>query len=38
MGAQAGEEPIRRVVTAAGFSSFRRVAHTELIAVYEARP
>ena len=37
LGAQAGEEPIRRVVTAGGFGQFRRVAQTALSAVYEAR-
>jgi 2-polyprenyl-3-methyl-5-hydroxy-6-metoxy-1,4-benzoquinol methylase len=37
LGAQAGEEPIRRVVTAAGFGHFRRVAETELSVVYEVR-
>jgi 2-polyprenyl-3-methyl-5-hydroxy-6-metoxy-1,4-benzoquinol methylase len=37
LGALAGEEPIRRVVTAGGFGHFRRVAQTALTAVYEAR-
>jgi 2-polyprenyl-3-methyl-5-hydroxy-6-metoxy-1,4-benzoquinol methylase len=37
LGSQAGEEPIRRVVQAAGFGHFRRVARTELSAVYEVR-
>jgi hypothetical protein len=37
LGAQAGEEPIRRLVTAAGFRHFRRVDRTELSAVYEVR-
>jgi len=37
MGALAGEEPIRRVVTAGGFGRFRRIAQTALTAVYEAR-
>jgi len=38
LGAQAGEEPIRRVVTDAGFTRFRRVAETPFNIVYEARP
>jgi SAM-dependent methyltransferase len=38
LGAQAGEEPIRRLVTAAGFSRFRAVARDPFTAVYEARP
>ena len=38
LGAQAGEEPIRRLVTDAGFSRFRRVAETPFNIVYEARP
>jgi ubiquinone/menaquinone biosynthesis C-methylase UbiE len=37
LGAQAGEEPMRRIVTDAGFSSFRRVAETPFNIVYEAR-
>jgi ubiquinone/menaquinone biosynthesis C-methylase UbiE len=37
LGAQAGEEPIRRIVTDAGFGSFRRVAETPFNIVYEAR-
>lgn len=37
LGAQAGEEPIRRLVRAAGFGHFRRIAHTELNVVYEVR-
>jgi 2-polyprenyl-3-methyl-5-hydroxy-6-metoxy-1,4-benzoquinol methylase len=37
LGAQAGEEPIRRAVTTAGFGHFRRVADTELCVVYEVR-
>lgn len=37
LGAQAGEEPIRRVVTTAGFTHFRRVTSTELSVVYEVR-
>jgi 2-polyprenyl-3-methyl-5-hydroxy-6-metoxy-1,4-benzoquinol methylase len=38
LGAQAGEAMIRDVVTAAGFTRFRRVAETPLNVVYEARP
>ena len=38
LGAQAGEEPVRRLVADAGFSSFRRVAETPFNIVYEARP
>jgi ubiquinone/menaquinone biosynthesis C-methylase UbiE len=38
LGAQAGEERIRDVVTAAGFSRFRRVSETPFNIVYEARP
>ncbi|WP_045742114.1 class I SAM-dependent methyltransferase [Actinoplanes rectilineatus] len=38
LGAQAGEEPIRRLVTEAGFTRFRRVAQTPFNHVYEARP
>ena len=34
----AGEARIREVVTAAGFTRFRRVAETPFNAVYEARP
>jgi hypothetical protein len=37
LGAQAGEEPIRRIVADAGFTSFRRAAQTPFNAVYEAR-
>lgn len=37
LGAQAGEDAIRRVVTEAGFSSFRRVAETPFNLVYQAR-
>jgi SAM-dependent methyltransferase len=37
LGAQAGEEPMRRIVTDAGFSGFRRVAETPFNIVYEAR-
>jgi ubiquinone/menaquinone biosynthesis C-methylase UbiE len=38
LGAQAGEEPIRRLATDAGYSAFRRVAETPFNIVYEARP
>jgi len=38
LGAQAGEEPIRRLATDAGFSRFRRAAATPFNIVYEARP
>jgi SAM-dependent methyltransferase len=37
LGAQAGEEPMRRIVTDAGFSGFRRVGETPFNIVYEAR-
>jgi SAM-dependent methyltransferase len=38
LGAQSGEKRIREVVTAAGFSYFRRAAETPFNVVYEARP
>jgi ubiquinone/menaquinone biosynthesis C-methylase UbiE len=38
LGAQAGEERIRGVVTAAGFRRFRRAAETPFNLVFEARP
>jgi ubiquinone/menaquinone biosynthesis C-methylase UbiE len=38
LGAQAGEEPIRRLATDAGYTRFRRVAETPFNIVYEARP
>jgi 2-polyprenyl-3-methyl-5-hydroxy-6-metoxy-1,4-benzoquinol methylase len=38
LGAQAGEAAIRRVVTDAGFTRFRRVSETPFNLVYEARP
>jgi hypothetical protein len=38
LGAQAGEQRLRQVVTAAGFGRFRRVAQTPLNHIYEARP
>lgn len=38
LGAQAGEERIRKVVTSGGFTRFRRAAETPFNLVYEARP
>jgi len=38
LGAQSGEARIREVVTAAGFTRFRRAAETPFNLVYEARP
>jgi SAM-dependent methyltransferase len=38
LGAQAGEKRIRDVVTAAGFTRFRRATETPFNIVYEARP
>jgi SAM-dependent methyltransferase len=38
LGAQAGEEPVRRLATDAGFTRFRRAAETPFNFVYEARP
>ena len=38
LGAQAGEARIRDVVTAVGFSRFRRASETPFNIVYEARP
>ncbi|MGB8733564.1 MAG: class I SAM-dependent methyltransferase [Candidatus Sulfotelmatobacter sp.] len=38
LGAQAGEKRIREVVTAAGFSRFRRASETPFNIIYEARP
>jgi SAM-dependent methyltransferase len=38
LGAQAGEARIRDVVTAAGFTRFRRAAQTPFNLVFEARP
>lgn len=38
LGAQAGEDRIRNVVTTAGFTSFRRAAETPFNLVFEARP
>ena len=38
LGAQAGEEPIQRLATDAGYTRFRRVAETPFNIVYELRP
>lgn len=38
LGAQAGEARIKKVVTSAGFTRFRRAAETPFNVVYEARP
>ena len=38
LGAQAGEQRLREVATAAGFGHFRRAAQTPFNHVYEARP
>jgi 2-polyprenyl-3-methyl-5-hydroxy-6-metoxy-1,4-benzoquinol methylase len=38
LGAQAGEERIRSIVTAAGFTRFRRAAQTPFNLVFEAKP
>jgi len=38
LGAEAGEEAIRRVTAEAGFTRFRRAAETPFNIVYEARP
>lgn len=38
LGAQAGEEQIRKVVTSAGFTRFRRAVETPFNLVFEARP
>lgn len=38
LGAQAGEERIREVVKAAGFTRFRRASQTPFNLIYEARP
>jgi hypothetical protein len=38
LGAQAGEQRLREVATAAGFHRFRRVAQTPFNLVYEVRP
>ena len=36
LGAQAGEQRLREIVTAAGFGRFRRVAETPFNLIYEA--
>jgi hypothetical protein len=38
MGAQAGEEETRAVVTEGGFGRFRRAAETKTSLVFEAKP
>jgi 2-polyprenyl-3-methyl-5-hydroxy-6-metoxy-1,4-benzoquinol methylase len=38
LGAQAGEGPVRRLATCAGFGTFRRIARTPFNQVFEARP
>jgi len=38
LGAQAGEEPVRRLAIDAGYTRFRRVAETPFNIVYEIRP
>jgi hypothetical protein len=38
LGAQAGEQRLREVATAGGFTRFRRVAQTPFNLVFEARP
>ena len=38
LGAQAGEERIRKVVTSGGFTRFRRAAQTHFNLIFEARP
>jgi hypothetical protein len=38
LGAQAGEERIREIITSAGFSKFRRTTQTLFNLVFEARP
>jgi hypothetical protein len=38
LGAQAGEERIRQIITSAGFSKFRRATQTPFNLVLEARP
>jgi hypothetical protein len=38
LGAQAGEDRIRGVVAAAGFTRFRRAAQTPFNLVFEVRP
>ena len=38
LGAQAGEEPVRRLAADGGFTRFRRVTETPFNIVYEVRP
>jgi hypothetical protein len=38
LGAQAGEKRLREVVTAGGFSQFRRATQTPFNLIFEARP
>jgi ubiquinone/menaquinone biosynthesis C-methylase UbiE len=38
LGAQAGEEPVRRLTADAGYTGFRRVAETPFNIIYEVRP
>lgn len=38
LGAQAGEERLRKVVTDGGFKRFRRAAETPFNLIFEARP
>jgi 2-polyprenyl-3-methyl-5-hydroxy-6-metoxy-1,4-benzoquinol methylase len=38
LGAQAGEARMRKIITAGGFTRFRRVAETPLNLIFEARP
>jgi hypothetical protein len=38
LGAQAGEDRIRKVVTEAGFTRFRRASETPFNLIFEARP
>jgi SAM-dependent methyltransferase len=38
LGAQAGEEPMRRLAADAGYTGFRRVAETPFNIIYEVRP
>lgn len=38
LGAQAGERRLRQVVTAGGFTRFRRATETPFNIVFEARP
>jgi hypothetical protein len=38
LGAQAGEQPMRRLAVDVGYTGFRRVAETPFNIVYEVRP